>query len=100
MAKTAMGYNRCGPAPFPRGEAERLFPVAPALGEGPQRAQGPRQPCPRLDPQARTERARLPVCSLDALLQQRGRLAEVADGMVDLPQVQGCSCLQGAIVER
>ena len=49
-AEAAVGNDRCGPSAFQRGEAERLLPVAPALGEGPERAQGPRQPRPGLDP--------------------------------------------------
>ena len=38
-----MDNDRCGSSTFQRGKAERLLPVAPALGEGPERAQGPRQ---------------------------------------------------------
>ena len=44
VAEAAVGNDRCEPSACQRGEAERLLPVAPALGEGPERAQGPRQP--------------------------------------------------------
>ena len=67
------------PSAFQRGEAERLLPVAPALGEGPERAQGPRQPRLGLDPQDWAGRARRPVRSLHTLPQQLGRPAEVAE---------------------
>ena len=77
------------PSAFQRGEAERLLPVAPALGEGPERAQGPRQPRPGPDPHVCPGRARLPVRRLHAPPQQLGRPAEVADGIVGLPQVIG-----------
>ena len=77
------------PSAFQRGEAERLLPVAPALGEGPERAQGPRQPRPGLDPHVCTGRARLPVRRLHVPPQQLGRPAEVAEGIVYLPQVIG-----------
>src|SRR5262249_55182709 len=40
VADVAVGNDRCGPSAFQRGEAERLLPVAPALGEGPEVAQG------------------------------------------------------------
>ena len=65
VAEAAVGNGRCAPAACQRGEAERFLPVAPALGEGPERAQGPRQPCPGLEPEY-TGRARLPVRSLHA----------------------------------
>ena len=48
MAEVAVGNDRCNPSAFPCGEAERLLPMAPALGEGPERTQGQRQP--RLGP--------------------------------------------------
>ena len=48
LAEAAVGNDWCLPSACQRGEAERLLPVAPALGEGPERAQGPRQP--RLGP--------------------------------------------------
>ena len=71
------------PRPVQRGEAERLLPVAPALGEGPEVAQDPRQPRPGLDPQQTVlERARLPVRRLHVPPQQLDRPAEVADGRV------------------
>jgi hypothetical protein len=38
LAEAAVGNNRCIPSAFLCGEAERLLPVAPALGEGPERA--------------------------------------------------------------
>ena len=89
VAEAAVGNDRCVPSAFQRGEAERLLPVAPALGEGPERAQGPRQPRPGLDPHVCTGRARLPVRRLHVPPQQLGRPAEVADGIVCLPQVIG-----------
>ena len=100
MAEAAVDNDRCGPSAFQRGEAERLLPVAPALGEGPERAQGPRQPRLGLDPHVCTGRARLPVRSLHVPPQQLGRPAEVADGIVGLPQGIGCLHLQGTIAER
>ena len=100
VAEAAVGNDRCVPSACQRGEAERLLPVAPALGEGPERAQGPRQPRLGLDPQVCTGRARLPVRRLHVLPQQLGRPAEVADGMVYLPQAIGCLHLQGAVAER
>ena len=99
-AEAAVGNDRCGPSAFQRGEAERLLPVAPALGEGPERHQGPRQPRLGLDPHVCTVRARLPVRRLHVPPQQLGRPTEVADGMVCLPQVMGCLHLQGAVAER
>ena len=74
--------------------------MAPALGEGPERAQGPRQPRLGPDPHVCTGRARLPVRRLHAPPQQLGRPAEVADGIVCHPQVIGCLHLQGAVAER
>ena len=100
MAEAAVGNDRCVPSAFQRGEAERLLPVAPALGEGPERAQGQRQPRPGLDPHVCTGRAGLPVRSLHVPPQQLGRPAEVADGMVCLPQAIECLHLQGAVAER
>ena len=88
------------PSAFQRGEAERLLPVAPALGEGPERAQGPRQPRPGQDLQVCPGRARLPVRSLHVPPQQLSRPAEVANGIVCPPQSQGCLPLQGAVAER
>ena len=98
--RPAVGNDRCVPSACQRGEAERLLPVAPALGEGPERAQGPRQPRPGPDPQVCPGRARLPVRRLHVPPQQLGRPAEVADGIVCLPQVMGCLHLQGAVAER
>ena len=43
-AEAAVDNDWCGPWAFQHGEAERFLPVAPALGEGPELAQGPRQP--------------------------------------------------------
>ena len=99
-AQAAVGRDRCGPSAFPQGEAERLLPVALALGEGAKLAQGPRQPGPGLEPQVWPGRARHLVRRRHALLQQRGRPAEVAAGMVDQPQAQGGFPLQGAVAER
>ena len=49
-AEAAVGHE-CGPARgLRRGEAERLLPMTPALGKGPELAQGPRQPGPGFDP--------------------------------------------------
>ena len=45
-----------GPSAFQRGEAKRLLPVAPTLGEGPEHAQGRRQPRPGLEPHVSTGR--------------------------------------------
>jgi len=56
--------------------------VAPALGESPERAQGPRQPRLRDDPHAYTGRASRPIYCLHVPPQQLGRPAEVADGIV------------------
>ena len=91
-AEAGVGNDWCIPSACQRGEAERLLPVAPTLGEGPKRAQGPRQPRPGLDPQDCTGRASLPVRRLHAAPQQLGRPAEVADGIVYLPQVIGTAC--------
>jgi hypothetical protein len=60
-AEAAVGHERCLPSAFERGEAERLLPMTPALGKGPELAQGPRQPCPGFDPKDDTEGAALPV---------------------------------------
>jgi len=49
LAETDVDNHQYGPSAFQRGEAERLLPVALALGECPERAQGPRQPRPGLD---------------------------------------------------
>ena len=65
VAEPDVGDDRCVPSTFHGGEAERLLPMTPALGEGPERAQGPRQPRPGLDEQVCTGRARLPVRHLD-----------------------------------
>ena len=100
LAETTVGNDRCDPSAFQRGEAQRLLPVAPALGEGPELAQGIRQPRPGLDPHVCTGPARPPVRRLHAPPEQLGRPAEVADGHVDLPQAKACLRLQGAIAER
>ena len=52
------------------------------------------------DPHVCTGRARLPVRRLHVPPQQLGRPAEVADGIVDLPQAIGGLHLQGAVAER
>ncbi len=100
VAEAAVGKDRCAPSACQRGEAERLLPMAPALGEGPEHAQGPRQPRLGLDPQLCPGRARLPVRRLHAPPQQLGCPAEVADGRVCLSQAMGCLHLQGALAER
>jgi hypothetical protein len=46
VAERAVDNNRCSPSACQRSEAERLLPVAPALGECSEIAQGPRQPRP------------------------------------------------------
>jgi hypothetical protein len=43
VAEAAVSHDRGEPSACPLGKAERLLCVAPALGEAPQRAQGPRQ---------------------------------------------------------
>src|SRR5262249_34993227 len=67
LAKAAMGYDRYGPSAFQRSEAERLFPVASALGEFPEHAQGLHQPHPGPDTHVCTGRARFPVRGLHVL---------------------------------
>jgi hypothetical protein len=94
-----VGHDRCLPSPVQRGEAERLLPVALALGEGSEIAQAQRQPRLGLDPHICPGRTRLPVRRFDVPPQQLGRPAEVADVMVYLPQVKGCFPLQGALAE-
>src|SRR5262245_60293254 len=89
-AEPGVDTDWCLPSAFQHGEAERLLPVAPALGEGPERAQDLCQPRLGPDPHVCTGRARLPVRSLHALPQQLGRPAEVADGIVCPPQMKGC----------
>src|SRR5262249_24435223 len=88
------------PSACQRGEAERLLPVAPTLGEGPERAQGQRQTRPGPDLQLGTGRASLPIRRLHVLPLQLGRSAEIADGMVYLPRAMGSFYLQGAVTER
>src|SRR5262245_30824103 len=88
--EAAVDNDRCEAVACQRGEAECLLPMAPTLGEGPERGQGPRQKRPGLDPQARTGRASLPVRSLYAPPQELGRPDEVADGQVYLSQGIGC----------
>lgn len=89
-AQVGVGNNRRDPSPDQCGEAHGLLSVAPAFAEGSEGAQGPRQPRPGLDPHGGAEPVRLLVCHLYVLPQQRGRPPEVADGIVDLPQVMGC----------
>jgi hypothetical protein len=81
------------------GQAERLVPVVPALGEGPEIAQDPRQPCPGLDPHLYWEYARLPVRRLHVPPLHLGRQAEVADVKVCLPQDKGGLHLRGALAD-
>jgi hypothetical protein len=100
VAEPGVGDDRCVPSAFHGGEAERLLPMTPALGKCSERAQGPRQPRPGLDEQVCTGRARLPVRRLDVPPQQLGRPAEVADGIVSLPQAKRCVLLQGNVAER
>ena len=79
-AEVAVGEDQCVSSAFQHGEAERLLPVAPTLGEGSERAQYPRQPRPRRDqPVPALGVPGLPVRRLDVAPQQRGRPAEVAD---------------------
>ena len=98
MAEAAVGNNRGEPAACPRGEAERFLPVMPAIREGPELAQGPRQPRPGLDP-FRYWASRGVVRCCDAPPQQLGRPPEVADGIVGLPQEIGGVPLHGAVGE-
>jgi hypothetical protein len=100
VAEPGVGSERCVPSAFQRGEAARLLPVTPALGECPDLAHGPRQPRPGLDPQSCPRRAGLPVRSLHDPPQALGRPAEIADGKVCQPQAQGGFPLQGALAER
>src|SRR6266446_7471274 len=81
-AEAGVGSERYVPSAFHRGEAERLLPVALALGECPELAQAPRQPRPGPDPLDTTRPARLPVRSLHVPPQQLGCPAEVADAPV------------------
>jgi hypothetical protein len=99
-AEAAVGNDRFLPSAFERGEAERLLPVTPALGEGSERAQGPRQPRLGLDLPVCPGGARLLGRLLYTPLQQLSRPAEVADAIVCHPQGQGCLPLQGAVAER
>jgi hypothetical protein len=99
VAGAAVGNDRCGPSACQGGEAERLLPVAPALGECPERAQGPRQPRQGPDPHVCTGPARLPVRSLHVPPLKLGRPAEVTDGIVYHPQVKGGLPLHGAIAK-
>jgi hypothetical protein len=100
MAEAGVRNDRHDPSAFQSGEVERRLSVARTLGEGPEHAQGPRQPRPGPDAQGGTGRTRHPVGCTDALPQQRGRPAEVADGIIGLPQVMGGFRLQGALAER
>src|SRR5512145_912289 len=99
VAETGVGNDGCVPAACQRGETERLLPVAPTLSKGPKRAQDPRQPRLGLDPYVCAECTRLLVCRLYALPQQLGRLSEVANGPVCLPQGIRCLRLQSAIAD-
>src|SRR5262249_13367745 len=63
-AEADVSSERYGSSTFQRGEAQRLLPLPPALSEGPERAQGPRQPRLRLDPPVCPGRSKLPVHSL------------------------------------
>jgi hypothetical protein len=89
-AEPSVDNDWCVPSAFQRGEAERLLAVASALGEGPKRAQGLRQPRPGPDQHVCTGRARPPVRSLHVAPQQLGRPVEVTDVLVYLPQAMGC----------
>src|SRR5262249_56246375 len=100
LAEPGADVERYVPSAFPRGEVERLLPVAPALGEGPKRRQGLRQSPLGHDPGHYAGCAGLLVRRLDVPPQQLGRPAEVTDGIVGLPQVTGCLRLQGAVAER
>jgi hypothetical protein len=99
-AEVSVDHDRCVPPAVQCSKAERLLSIAPTLGEGSKRAQGLRQLRPGLDPQGCAERARRLVRSLHVPPQQLSRPAEVADSPVDLPQVVGCSHLQGTFAKR
>ena len=99
-AKQRVGLDRCNPPACQRGEAERLLPVAPAFGEGPERTQGQRQIRLRQDLHICPGRARRPVRRLYVLPQQRDRPATVAHGIGCLPKGKGGLRLQGAVAER
>jgi hypothetical protein len=98
-AETAVGNDRGVPSACQWGEAERLLPVAIALGKGSERTQSPRQPCMGPDRHVCTKPARLPVRCLYVPPPQLGLPAEVAGGGVCLPQAIGCFRLQGAVAE-
>src|SRR5262249_19584459 len=99
IAEAEMDNDRCVPSACQRGASERLLPMAPALGEGPEYTQGPCQPRLGLDPYVCTDPGRLPVRSLDIPPQHRGPPAEVAGGIVDPPQAKGGLLLQGMLAE-
>src|SRR5882724_13373394 len=90
VAEAVVDKDRSVPSAYQRDEAERLLSVAPALGESPELAQGPRQPPPGSDPKACPEPVRLPVRRLDVPPLQLGRPAKVAKDMACRPQVMGC----------
>src|SRR5262245_44424016 len=100
IAEAAVGNDRRVPSAVRHEEAERLLPVAPTLGEGPDVAQDACEPCPGLDLQNGTGRASLPVHRLYGAPHQLGRPAEVAPVFVYSPQVMGSLHLQGALTER
>src|SRR5262245_39891363 len=99
IAEAEVDSNRCVASACQRGEAVRLFPMAPGLSESPDIAQGPCQPRPGLDLRVCAGRARLPVYSFHPRSQQLGHPAEVTEGIVDPPQAKGCLLLQGALAE-
>src|SRR5262245_49600761 len=65
-AEPTVDNDRCEPSAFQRSEAKRLLPVASALSESPEVAQGLRQPRPGCDPQVCIGCARSPVRYLHA----------------------------------
>src|SRR5262245_43704643 len=100
VTEAGVDNDRYDPLAFQRGETERLLSVAPALVEGSELAQDSRQPRLRPAPQESPERVRRPVRRRHAPPQQLNRQAEVADGIVCLPQVIGCFHLQDAVAEH
>ena len=46
VAERTVGHDRGEASAYERGKSEGLLPVAPTLGEGSERAQGPRQKRP------------------------------------------------------
>ena len=69
---------------LPAWQGDRLLPMLPALGELPELAQGPRQPCLGMEPKS-VPNVPDSVHRLHGFPQQISRLAKVADVKVCLP---------------